>query len=105
MSWETSLWWSEKTELWDDVRKAVNPARLKGGSWVAEVEVWAMGLGEVSARSGAVEPGGKSCPAGCSEECSGGLIGAGAEGIANRLYICSISSGDLLVWAPKRSET
>lgn len=71
---------------------------------VVSLEVWVMALGAVSARSGAVEPGGKSCPADCSEECSGGVTGAGAEGIANRRYICSISSDDLPVWAPERSE-
>ena len=62
-------------------------------------------LGALSARSGAVEPGGKSCPVGCPEDCSGGMAGVGIAGVANRRYICSISSSDLLVWAPERSET
>jgi len=64
---------------------------------------WALGLEVVGARRGAVEPGGKSCPEACSGECVEGAIGADADGIANRRYICSISSSDLLVWVPNRS--
>ena len=98
------MWWSAKTELWDEVKKAINPVRLKGGSWAVGVfsKDWVLGLDSVGARSCTV---GKGCPGGCLEECPGDVIGVDADGIANRRYICSISSRDLFVWTLERSET